>query len=270
MMKDETRPRSACSDASGSVRAVDRALSLLEAVAVQTGGIGLSHLARTVGFPVSTVHRLLVTLQSRGFVRFDSRSGLWSIGRTALMVGANFAHTRDIVAAAKPVMERIGVESGELVNLGVLEDRRVVFLSRYDPSARRSSPPRTNQPIPAHCSSIGKAIMANLPDRELHPIVHERALAAVTPKSMVRPQVLLSAFCKARQTGFAIDDEENTIGLRCVAAPIFDEYRRPVAAVSIAAPAQRLKEERLAVFGGMVSSAAQRITVAYGGLIPRS
>jgi IclR family transcriptional regulator, acetate operon repressor len=269
MSEDEKRSSSG-RNTDGSVRAVERALSLLEAMADEARGVGLSDLARKVGFPVSTVHRLLVTLQGRGFVRYDQRAGLWSIGRTALAVGTNFAETRNLVAAARPIIERIGADSRELINLGVLDERRVVFLSRYDPGARRVSAPRTSQAIPAHCSSIGKAIMASLPDRELHAIVGERELPAVTPNSIVRPPALLTACCKIRQTGFAIDDEENTIGLRCVAAPIFDEYRRPIAALSIAAPAQRLNDEQVAAFGGMLASAAQRITSACGGLMPRA
>jgi IclR family acetate operon transcriptional repressor len=256
--------------ADGSVRAVERALALLEAMGDEARGIGLSDLARKVGVPISTVHRLLVTLQGRGFVRYDQRAGVWGIGRTALAVGANFAETRNLMASAKPIIERIGGESRELINLGVLEDRRVIFLSRYDPGDRRVSPPRTSQAIPAHCSSIGKAIMASLPDRELHALVGSRKLPAVTAKSIVEPPTLLSACRTIRQAGFAIDDEENTIGLRCVAAPIFDEYGRPVAALSIAASAQRLKNEQLAAFGGMLASAAQRITDACGGLMPRA
>ena len=94
-------------------------------------------------------------------------------------------------------------------------------------------------------------------------------LPSLTPNSIRSPSELLQQLCVVQKTGFAVDDEENTVGLRCVAAPIFDERRRPIAAISIAAPAERLPKYEVASRGTMVAAAARRITQAIGGAPPR-
>jgi DNA-binding IclR family transcriptional regulator len=148
-------------DSNGSVRSVDRALQLLEQLSASRGA-NLSQLARDTGLAVSTCHRLLTTLQGRGFVHYERKSARWAVGSRALAVGASFANARDLVGLARPIMDRAARESGEIVNLGAAADYDVLFLYRINPRApTRMSPPAAER-IPIHCSSIGKAILAAL------------------------------------------------------------------------------------------------------------
>jgi IclR family acetate operon transcriptional repressor len=254
-------------DSNGSVRSVDRALQLLEQLSASRGA-NLSQLARDTGLAVSTCHRLLTTLQGRGFVHYERKSARWAVGSRALAVGASFANARDLVGLARPIMDRAARESGEIVNLGAAADYDVLFLYRINPRApTRMSPPAAER-IPIHCSSIGKAILAALREPEIRDVFQARPLVARTEKSITRLGRLLAELRDCGRRGFAIDDEENTNGLRCTAAPIFDEFRRPIAAVSIAAPAERLDGEQVAVFGRIVTAAARHITAACGGSPP--
>jgi IclR family transcriptional regulator, acetate operon repressor len=251
----------------GAVRSVERALLLLEHLSA-TGGINLSQLARDTQLSVSTCHRLLTTLQGRGFVRYDRTSWQWLVGPRALAVGAAFADARDLVGLARPIMVRAARESGQVVNLGVTSGGDIAFLHRIDPGAPRTPCGPIVASIPVHCSSIGKAILAGLHEREVRDLIVTRGLASRTAKSITQAKQLFADLRHCEKRGFAIDDEENTVGLRCVAAPIFDEFCRPAAAVSIAAAADRLDSEHIAAFGRIVRAAADDITRAYGGSVP--
>jgi IclR family transcriptional regulator, acetate operon repressor len=254
---------------SGGVRSVDRALQLLEQLAA-CGGANLSQLARDTGLAVSTCHRLLTALQGRGFVHYERRVAQWAVGSRALAVGTSFANARDLVGLARHAMERAARESGEIVNLGAASQNDVLFLHRINPRAPAGACLPAAGPIPIHCSSIGKAILAALRAQELRDVFEARPLVACTAKSITRPKQLLADLRDCGKRGFAIDDEENTKGLRCIAAAIFDEFRRPIAAVSIATSAVRLDCEQIAVFGRIVTGAAREITAAYGGARPSS
>jgi IclR family transcriptional regulator, acetate operon repressor len=251
----------------GAVRSVERALLLLEHLSA-TGGVNLSQLARDTRLSVSTCHRLLTTLQGCGFVRYDRASWQWLVGPRALAVGATFAHARDLVGLARPIMIRAARESGQIVNLGVASGADVAFLHRIDPNATKAPGGPVVSSIPVHCSSIGKAILAGLQEREVRDLIEAQGLPSRTEKSITRAKQLFADLRHSEKRGFAIDDEENTIGLRCVAAPIFDEFCRPAAAVSIAASVNRLDGEQIAAFGRIVRSAADDITRAYGGAVP--
>jgi IclR family acetate operon transcriptional repressor len=253
-----------------AVRSVERALLLLEQLAAGRG-VNLSQLARETRLSVSTCHRLLTTLQGRGFVLYDRTSWQWHVGHRALAVGASFAQARDLVGLARPIMIRAARQSGgQVVNLGVTSGADVAFLHRVDPSLAKTSCGPVVSSIPVHCSSIGKAILAGLQEREVRDLIEQEGLPSRTTKSITHAKQLFADLKHSQRRGFAIDDEENTVGLRCVAAPIFDEFCRPAAAVSIAAPVERLNGEQIAAFGGIVRAAANDITKAYGGSLPVS
>jgi IclR family acetate operon transcriptional repressor len=249
------------------VRSVERALRLLEQLSAGDGA-NLSQLARETELSISTCHRLLTTLQSHGFVRFERTGAQWLIGHRTLAVGVAFSRARDLVGLAHHVMARLARESGELVNLGTMSDNSIVFLDRINPRCSGVSNPTARPAIPAHCSSIGKAILSTLHDDVVREDMTGRRLLPLTEKSITHQRQLLADLRHSRDRGFALDDEENTVGLRCVAAPIFDEFRRPKAAVSIAASVGRLNDEQIAIFGRMVAAAATEITTACGGSAP--
>jgi IclR family acetate operon transcriptional repressor len=250
----------------GRVRAVKRALGLLEGLSLSARPLKLNELARLEGLSPATCMRLLTTMQERGFVRFDARTRTWTVGAATLYVSANFAATRHIVRITEPVARQLSREHGVTVNLGVLDMHDVTVLYRVGSGKPASAP--APQRIPAHCSAIGKAVLSGLPPIEAHGVVAGAHLMRVTRNSIVNRDLLFDHLERAQQRGYAIDNEENTKGLRCVAAPIFDEYHRPVAAISIAAAAETLQPEQVASCGLELMSAADRIMRSFGGRRP--
>jgi IclR family transcriptional regulator, acetate operon repressor len=250
------------------VRSVERALRLLEQISMSDGA-NLSQLALETGLSISTCHRLLTTLQSHGFVQFQRQGSQWRIGHRTLAVGVAFSRARDLVGLAHHVMSRLARESGELVNLGTMSNSSIVFLHRVNLHSTGTSNATARPAIPAHCSSIGKAILSTMHNDDVREEMAGLALVPLTEKSITHRKRLFADLRNCRDRGFAFDDEENTVGLRCVAAPIFDEFRQPKAALSIAAPVGRLNDEQVAIFGRMVAAAAGEITIACGGSAPK-
>lgn len=251
--------------AGGQVQSLARALALLEEVARVERGAALGDLAARAGLAPSTAHRLLKSLEAARFVAHDGERGLWFVGVRAFNVGAAFLGARDVVASALPVMRALMEESGESVNLAALEDGDVVFLAQIECRQMMRALSRPGGIAPLHASGVGKALLAALPDDEAARLIGVAPLPRYTANTLVTRDALIADRDAARARGHAIDDEEFTPGLRCVAAAIHDESGRPVAALSLSGPSARITDGRIAELGRLVRDQADRITQAIGG-----
>jgi IclR family transcriptional regulator, acetate operon repressor len=252
----------------GVVQSLDRALRLLEVLSDADVGFRLVDLARRAELPVSTTHRLLLTLESRRFVQFDRARSLWSVGASCLSVGANFQRRRALASQALPYMDALSREAGQTINLGVVDDGSVVFVTQveHNPSQRATARPGGRSPL--HCSGIGKSLLAAMPDGRVRQLLARHGMPKVTANSITDSDAFCEALRAVRSRGFALDDQENTSGLRCVASTIYGEYGQPLAAISIAAPTAQMGDVRIAELGRLVSQAATAITEATGGHRP--
>ena len=250
---------------SRQVQSLTRALAMLEALASSQNGLTLTELAQAVALPSATVHRLLATLEGRRFVYLDAATDLWQIGAQAFVVGNAFARTRDIVTTARPYMHQLMEDSGETVNLYMMEAGEVVCMGQVECRQMMRAMARPGDRLKMHCSGAGKAMLAWLPETEVRRVLRRHGLPRVTERTLVAAQALRASLEQGRVQGYAVDDEEHAAGLRCVAAPIFDEQGRPLASLSVAGPSARLTDERLSQLGPMVAAAAQAITANFGG-----
>lgn len=260
------RPRSDNpQQATGTVQALDRGVTLLELLAGEEA-MTLTEVAVDTAMAPATAYRLLVTLQQRGLVTFDEDAQTWSIGVEAFRIGSAFLRRTNYVEAGRPVMHRLMQASHETSNMGILDGGDVVFVSQVE----------THQPIRAffrpgtrglvHASGIGKALLAERPEREVRRLIEERGLPRFTANTLVTAEALQADLAATRERGWALDDEESTVGMRCLAAPIFNEYGEAVAGISISGLAARLDDDRVQQFGPRVRAAADEITEAIGGL----
>jgi IclR family acetate operon transcriptional repressor len=253
--------------AAGQVQSLNRALSLLAAVARSHDGLTLTELAQTVGLPPSTTHRLLTTLQQARFVRFDPVGHLWQVGVEAFVVGNAFARTRDVVMMARPQMRRLMEESGETVNLYVADEGgEAVCMAQVECRQLMRAIARPGGRVKMHCSGVGKAILAWLPEREVGKVLERHGLPRVTERTLTAPKALRADLELVRRRGYAVDDEEHAVGLRCVAAPILDEHGAPLAGLSVSGPTARIPDHRVSLLGALVAQAAGAVTAEIGGL----
>lgn len=261
-------PRGNARSGTAQVQSLSRALSLLECIASADSGITLSDLAQQVGLAASTTHRLLNTLEQHGFAALDAERGVWFVGVRAFTVGNAFLADRDVVGIARPFMRRLMEHAGESVNLAILDDAQVVFVAQVQCREMMRMLVRLGGRAPVHASGAGKALLAALAPQEVRALLARHGLARYTDNTLATAGALAADLERVRQLGFAIDDEEHAVGLRCVAATVHDEHGDALAAISLSGPRARITDERIARLGALVVDGANEITHAMGGRAP--
>ena len=252
----------------GQVQSLTRGLKLLEWIAETHSSVALTELAQQAGLPNSTTHRLLTTMQQLGFVRQVGELGHWAVGAHAFIVGSSFLQSRNLLAIVHPILRKLMEESGETVNLAVLDqsDHQAIIIDQVQcTQLMRMSAPIGGK-LPMHASGAGKAFLSQLSEEQVTGLLHRKGLHAYTHATLVSPLHLKDDLAQTRKRGYSFDDEEHALGLRCVAACIYDEHREPFAAISISGPISRITDDRVTEFGAMVIKAAKEVTLAYGGL----
>ena len=254
---------------SSRVQSVDRAMSLLEALAEEDEGCRLIDLASRTQLSSSTAHRLLTTLQQRHFVQFDAVEGVWHVGRQSFVVGAGFARRRNYVATALPYLRRLRDMTRETANLGLAEDGDVVVVSQAESREIMRAITRVGGRVPMANSGMGKALLATFPVEEVAANVAIRGMHRYTPKSIQRMSVLKEELEAVRINGYAVDDEEYQVGLRCIAAAVYNSQSEALCAVSVSGLSARLTNDRVEPIGEVVAQVARELTAALGGISPQ-
>lgn len=248
------------------VRSLDRGMLILGFLA-ESDGISLSELSERSEQSSATVYRALITLQSREIVEFEENTQLWYIGAGAFRIGSVFLNRTNILQRSRPVMQNLMRLIGETANLGIERNDWVLFVSQVESSQtiRAFFPPGTRNPM--HASGIGKTLMANFPRERVQKIIKEQGLERFTDKTITDPDQLFTELEAIKRKGFAVDDEERTEGMRCIAAPIFDAYGDPIAGLSISGPTFRIPQNATSKIGEIVSDSARAVTKDLGGQI---
>jgi IclR family acetate operon transcriptional repressor len=250
-----------------TVQALDRAMRLLEVIAA-TPGKTLSELAVITDQAVATVFRALVTLQARGMVEAEEPGQFWHIGSGAFRVGNAFLRRSNVVERARPAMDELRRATGETVALGieVADELLILAQSETHQPIRAYFPPGTIAPM--HVSGGGKALLAWLDEDRVQEVLDRKGMARATSLSLSSADSLRRDLSRTRERGFSLDDQEQAEGMRGVAAPIFNAFAEPVAAILVAGPAFRMGLSDSTRFGAWVRAAADRVTDATGGVCP--
>ena len=252
----------------GGVQSVDRALSILETLAEDDEGYRLSDLAVRTGLSTSTAHRLLATLEKRRFVQFDRIESKWHIGAHSFSVGATFARRRNFTAQAMPYLRKLRDQTRETANLAVVDDESIIVLTRAESREIMRSLTKVGGRVAMVASGVGKAVLATYADEDVNAIIRHHGMPRLTEKSIVRPSDLFRELEKVRRQGFAVDDEEACMGLRCIAAVVYNDCSEPLAAISVSGMTSRVTEDRVPMLGRMVRDVAMELTLALGGVLP--
>ncbi len=233
-----------------------------------TAGLTLSELADALEQSPATIYRILVTLELRKLVEFDAAQQLWNIGPHAFVIGARYLRKTSLVDRARPVMRKLMEDTGETANLGIEQEDQVLFLSQVETLAtiRAFFPPGTLSQM--HASGIGKAILAYMTDDRLERFLSSASLDGFTQNTVTSDSALKTELQEIKKRGFSIDNEEKNVGMRCIAAPVFDMNGEVIAGISVSGPTSRVKAEVTFDLIGPVISAAKELTVAIGGNRP--
>ena len=225
------------------MQSLTRGLSILECLAKAEGGLTLTDIGQRVQLPPSTVHRLLATLEKMGYVYQAGELGRWYVGLQAFTVGSSFLSSRDFVAQSHPFMRRLMDQSGETVNLAILDGTEAVFVDQVQCREMMRTIVKLGSRAPLHASGVGKAMFASLPDDQIDAILKVRGLPRITGNTITTPETMWASVRVIRQRGWSFDDEEHAIGTRCVARADLRRARgdagRDFARRTVVAPARR-------------------------------
>ena len=236
-----------------TVQSLERALDILEALASFNDGAGIVELSGRVSLHVSTVHRLLATLERRGYARQNPQTHRYSLGNRVLQLGRAVHDQSDLRAEARPYLQRLTDLSGETSNLMVLHQDEVMYIDQVQSPRLVRMFAEIGRRVPLHSTGGGKAILASMPAPERCGLLAARPLVAVTPHTINSIDRLEHALEEVRSKGYAVDDEEQEEGVRCVAGPVRDHGGKVVGALSLSGPTTRMTRERIEELGRLVA-----------------
>lgn len=245
MTSPEPRDQHTVMQRSARSQTVEKALQLLTVVADQPEPIPLVALSRTANLDKTTTHRLATSLVRFGLLRFDPVERSYSLGMRLVELGQRAIGQLSLRREARPYLERLGELSGEVANLGMYDGGQVVFVDQVQSPQQVVIRARVGTRVPVHCTSSGKVLLAAGPQEWLERAIAD-GLAVFTPNTIVEPDELREHLGRIQRLGYAIDDEEHRLGIRCVAVPIRDHTGLAVASISVAGPAFRMTRERIA------------------------
>jgi DNA-binding IclR family transcriptional regulator len=245
------------------ISSLGKGLRVLEILA-DHGELGVSALAVHLQTNRASCHRFLLTLRDLGYVE-KTEEGRYRLTFKVLELGMKKLQRFEIRHIAHPLMLELANAFGETVNLGYWDTRVVVHLDKIDSTEILRMDSGLGTGAPAYCTGLGKAILAFLPTEEVDAYLQRVEFRPMTPNTITAVAAMKVELAKIREIGFAIDNEELSIGLRCVAAPIFDYAGRSRFALSISGPTHRISDVRIDSMATKVKDVCRRLTEKMGG-----
>jgi DNA-binding IclR family transcriptional regulator len=248
------------------VQVLDRALAALDALAERPES-SLVELCSALRLHKSTVHRLLMVLEQHRLVDKSPETGRYRLGLKLFELGSKAIAALDLRERSQPYLTRLQRETQETVNIAILDQGEVLYVAKIEPQKNLRMSARVGHRYPSYSTALGKAILAALPEAEVETIIRRSSLKARTPKTITTAAALKTELREVRACGYAIDDEENEEGARCVGAAVWDHMGRPVASISVSAPAVRMDEAKMEAAAAAVLRAASDLSreLGYGG-----
>lgn len=246
------------------VKSVSRALDVIHLVGLKKGGLGVTEIAKQIDINKSSVYRILYTLAQYGYIEQDDKTGRYKLGYKFLEISSKLLDSIDIRSEAGPFLEQLESETNEVIHLVVYDQGEVVYIEKLDGTETLRMHSKVGKRAPMHCTSVGKAILANLPSGIVHEIIDRKGLPMHTDHTITDKDALFKELIQVKQKGYALDLEENENGITCIATPIFDHLGKVAAAISISGPTTRMTEKRLEQLKQQILDVGLRISVRLG------
>ncbi|MDR2487646.1 MAG: IclR family transcriptional regulator [Clostridiales Family XIII bacterium] len=251
----------------GGIKVVIKAAAIIDLLADSEHALSLTEIATQLGIARSTLHGILATLVSVGYLTKETDTGNYRLGLHLFEIGNKISRKLDERKIAKPYMEQLSERTGETVHLAVLEDGEVLYINKQESNSSIRIITESGIKLPAHCTGVGKALLSGLCDERIKEIAKKKGLAKYTETTITGISRLLKDIERIRAQGFAADDQEFMVGLRCVAIPIRNIGGEVVCAISISGPVSRMSGELFEMKKRHLMKAARSISkkLGYGG-----
>jgi DNA-binding IclR family transcriptional regulator len=230
------------------VQTIERVSLILDMVGQSPKGSSIKDLSVALKLPKGTIHRLLSSLSYFGYIRQDTETKSYFLGLKLMELGVMLRDQLDLRKVAEPILRGLAEKTGETAHMVILDKGEVVYIAKTEAPQTTGSlkmVSRMGSRNPPHSCAVGKVLMSHFSEEEFVHHIGDMGLPQRTPNTIADPAALREHLKMVKKQGFAIDNEENELGIRCVAAPVFDGKGRAIAAISVSGPALRVTIERI-------------------------
>jgi len=248
--------------------AVERALAMLEAVAHEPEGLSNAEISRKLQIPKSSASYILRTLEKQGYLHRDGESGKYRVGLKILSLSRGALSGIDVREVALPIMRHLVDKTNLTCHLAILDGPEAVYIEKVEPTGFIRMDTWVGRRMRVHATSVGKSLVAHIPQPQLEKILADRAMERRTPKTICTLPRLLKELEKVRTQGYAVDDEENNLGARCVGAPIFNQQGRIEASLGLSGTTHQVNEQTMPRILEHLKDAARHISMQLGYRAP--
>ena len=251
-------------DEGTSIRSVRRALQILALYKAERMEWGITEIGRALGIAKSVVYRLVSTFEQEGYLVQNPENGKYRLGIRLFELGSLVIGALDLRKVVAPFIEELSRQSGETVHVGVLDGTDIISIEQTTSAQTLRLAVYVGKRAPLYCTAIGKALLAFLPEEDRARIAGQTKFIRYTSNTVTDPEMLDKELAAVRVRGYAVDEEEHDIGVRCVGAPIWGYHGEVVASISISGPAVRITRDRVPALAELAIAAARDISRELG------
>ena len=249
--------------------AVERALEMLEVVAQESGGLSNAEISRKLNIPKSSASYILRTLESQSYLTRDQESGKYRVGLKILSLSRGALSGIDVRGVALPIMRHLTQQTGLTCHLAILDGPDAVYIEKVEPEGFIRMDTWVGRRMRVHATSVGKALVAHIPQERLEEILRKSGMEKRTPKTITTLPRLLKELERVRMRGYAVDDEENNLGARCVGAPVFNDRGLIEAGLGLSGTTQQVSPHTMPRILEALKDAARHISMGMGHRAPQ-
>jgi DNA-binding IclR family transcriptional regulator len=246
------------------IKSLQRAINILDLFDEQAPELGITDIAERLGLHKSTAAGLIYTLEHNGYLDQDPETRKYRLGFKLVERAFTLLDQIDIRETALPHLQELRDWCNESVNLALPDRGQIIYVARLATTQSLGMRAKVGYRASMHCTALGKAILSSIPSTEVEQLIAQHGLPALTVHTITDRDELLQELVRIREQGFALDNEENEVSVRCVAAPIFDHTDQAVAAISVSAPLHRLPVADVTRYGEKIRDTAQAISYKLG------
>lgn len=246
------------------IQSVERALQILGLFDEQATELKITEISKQMGLSKSTLHSLLKTLQLHGYIDQNPENGKYRLGMKLVERGHFVVGTMDIRQKAKSWLTTLSQETGQTTHLGILDGNEGVYIEKIEGKQAAIAYSRIGRRLPVHATAIGKVLLAWLTEEERAAVLEGYVYKGFTPSTLTDRASLLAALKETHNNGYAMDNEENEPGVRCIAVPVWNHESRVIAALSLSTLTSRVNDDELATYRQMLMDAGLGLSKTLG------
>jgi IclR family transcriptional regulator, KDG regulon repressor len=246
------------------IRSVTKAIRLLDMLGEGNGAYGVSELARRLEMDKSSVSRMLRTLELSGYVEQDPVTQRYRLGLALGVLGYKALRRMDLRSAARPLLERLAEATGECAHMAILADRRAFYIDQALPERGVTVDAPIGTLAPLHCTALGKVLLAYQSEADREQLIGGMTLELFTRRTIDNADMLQRHLSGVREQGIGHDDEEYSVGVRCLAAPVFRFDHKICGAIGISGPSPRVTDARICEWEGLLRDMAGELSARLG------